>query len=305
MSGRRRAEATSTTRRACPWKAVAERSHTLFGPVATVRVRSIPTRWSTSSARSSPGWLSRRRRANCGVALDTFASSLVCVNGDGRAVTPCYTYADSRCGAQLTALRRKLDEEEVQQRTGCSCTAATSPARLRWLRKNDPDRFGAGAGCRWASAPICGRSGQRRQALPPPRGQACSTAVPDVGTLGPADACRRTDRGGAAVAGAGPGCPGNPGRTGDPQTGNTARHHPAGAGGAGAAHRAGTRPDRVHAAPGVRASRLLSRPSRAVRPALPGASSRRSAPADNRAQSASVIGETAGAPPAQRRCNGT
>ena len=45
-----------------------------------------------------------------GVALDTFASSLVGVGADGRAVTPCYTYADSRCGQQVAALRRELDE---------------------------------------------------------------------------------------------------------------------------------------------------------------------------------------------------
>src|SRR3954465_9492069 len=37
-----------------------------------------------------------------GVALAPFASSLVGVATDGRAVTPCYPYADSRCGPQVT-----------------------------------------------------------------------------------------------------------------------------------------------------------------------------------------------------------
>ena len=46
-----------------------------------------------------------------GVALDTFASSLVGVGSDGHATTPCYTYADSRCGAQVIALRRELDDK--------------------------------------------------------------------------------------------------------------------------------------------------------------------------------------------------
>jgi gluconokinase len=78
-----------------------------------------------------------------GVALDTFASSLVGVNGDGRAATACYTYADSRCGPQVTELRRELDEEDVQQRTGCRLHSSYLPARLRWLRESDPDRFGA------------------------------------------------------------------------------------------------------------------------------------------------------------------
>jgi gluconokinase len=78
-----------------------------------------------------------------GVALDTFASSLVGVNGDGHAATACYTYADSRCGPQVTELRRELDEEDVQQRTGCRLHSSYLPARLRWLRETDPDRFGA------------------------------------------------------------------------------------------------------------------------------------------------------------------
>jgi gluconokinase len=77
-----------------------------------------------------------------GVALDTFASSLVGVDADGRPVTPCYTYADSRCAPQVTALRGELDEAEVQQRTGCRLHSSYLPARLRWLRETDPDRFG-------------------------------------------------------------------------------------------------------------------------------------------------------------------
>ena len=84
-----------------------------------------------------------------GVALDTFASSLVGVDSDGRAVTPCYTYADSRCAPQVTALRRELDEGDVQQRTGVRLHSSYLPARLRWLRETDPDRFAAAR--RWLS----------------------------------------------------------------------------------------------------------------------------------------------------------
>lgn len=77
-----------------------------------------------------------------GVALDTFASSLVGVDGDGHAITPCYTYADSRCGPQVTALRRELDEAAVQQRTGCRLHSSYLAPRLRWLRETDPGTFG-------------------------------------------------------------------------------------------------------------------------------------------------------------------
>ncbi len=84
-----------------------------------------------------------------GVALDTFASSLVGVGADGRAVTTCYTYADSRCGSQATALRRTLDEHQVQQATGCRLHTSYLAPRLRWLHESDPDRFRAAN--RWMS----------------------------------------------------------------------------------------------------------------------------------------------------------
>lgn len=93
------------------------------------------------------GELPHRRIA--GVALDTFASSLVGVAADGRAVTPCYTYADSRCHREVTELRRELDEPEVLQRTGCRIHSSYLAPRLRWLRETDPERFARAE--RWMS----------------------------------------------------------------------------------------------------------------------------------------------------------
>src|SRR5690625_968018 len=74
-----------------------------------------------------------------GVALDTFASSLVGVDGAGQPLTPCVTYADSRNAAQATALRAELDEAQVQQLTGCRIHTSYLPARLRWLRETQPE----------------------------------------------------------------------------------------------------------------------------------------------------------------------
>ncbi|HEY6686590.1 MAG TPA: FGGY family carbohydrate kinase, partial [Propionibacteriaceae bacterium] len=76
-----------------------------------------------------------------GVALDTFASSLVGVDANRRARTPCFTYADSRCAAQVTELRRKLDERVIQQRTGYRLHASYLTPRLAWLRDTMPDTF--------------------------------------------------------------------------------------------------------------------------------------------------------------------
>ena len=73
-----------------------------------------------------------------GVGLDTFASSLVGTGADDEAVTPCFTYADSRCAPQLAALRTELDEEAVLQRTGARLHTSYLAPRLRWLRETDP-----------------------------------------------------------------------------------------------------------------------------------------------------------------------
>lgn len=74
-----------------------------------------------------------------GVALDTFASSLVVVDAEGRALTPCFTYADGRCARQVRALREEIDDEALQQRTGTRVHSSYWPPRLRWLAAERPD----------------------------------------------------------------------------------------------------------------------------------------------------------------------
>ncbi len=76
-----------------------------------------------------------------GVAMDTFASSLIGVDEDHAAVTPCYTYADSRSAPQVEQLRKVLDEEELQQRTGTRLHTSYLPGRLRWIQNTQPDTF--------------------------------------------------------------------------------------------------------------------------------------------------------------------
>ncbi len=83
------------------------------------------------------------------VAMDTFASSLVGVDADGTALTPCFTYADSRPAARVAELRAELDEAAVQERTGCRFHTGYLPARLRWLKESSPDVFARTA--RWLS----------------------------------------------------------------------------------------------------------------------------------------------------------
>lgn len=80
-----------------------------------------------------------RKEQIAGVAIDTFASSLVVVDEAGDPLTPCYTYADGRCHAQVESLREELSDESLQQRTGTRVHSSYWPARLRWLAKERPE----------------------------------------------------------------------------------------------------------------------------------------------------------------------
>ena len=73
-----------------------------------------------------------------GVAMDTFAASLIAVDAGGRPLTPCLTYADSRSADAVTALREELDEHAVQQRTGTRLHTSYHAPRLRWLATAQP-----------------------------------------------------------------------------------------------------------------------------------------------------------------------
>ncbi|MFC5434112.1 gluconokinase [Microbacterium suwonense] len=75
------------------------------------------------------------------VAMDTFASSLVCVDAEGDALTPCFTYADSRSAEHLARLRTRLDEAAVHQRTGTRLHTSYHPPRMLWLQDEFPEVF--------------------------------------------------------------------------------------------------------------------------------------------------------------------
>lgn len=74
-----------------------------------------------------------------GVAMDTFASSIICVDARGLALTPCITYADSRSAPQLAHLRDTLDEAAVHQSVGVRLHTSYHPSRLLWLAQAYPE----------------------------------------------------------------------------------------------------------------------------------------------------------------------
>lgn len=78
-----------------------------------------------------------------GVAIDTFASSLVGVAEDGSPLTPCITYADARCADEVAACarswtRRTSSSERAPastraiSRRGCGGSPRSSPT---WPRR--------------------------------------------------------------------------------------------------------------------------------------------------------------------------
>ncbi|MDN5558467.1 MAG: gluconokinase [Ruaniaceae bacterium] len=75
------------------------------------------------------------------VAMDTFSSAVVGVDDGGAAITPCFTYADSRPASDVSYLLRRTDEVALQHRTGTRLHSSYLPARLHWLRRVEPDTF--------------------------------------------------------------------------------------------------------------------------------------------------------------------
>src|SRR5262245_33647847 len=75
------------------------------------------------------------------VAVSTFWHTLVGVDGDGRARTPVYSWADTRSAAAAEALGARLDGKAYHGRTGCMVHTSYLPARLSWLATLDPAGF--------------------------------------------------------------------------------------------------------------------------------------------------------------------
>ncbi len=75
------------------------------------------------------------------VAFCTFLHGLLGTDGEGRALTPVITWADTRSSEQAARLAAELDAEGVRQRTGCPLHAAYFPSKLLWFRENQSRLF--------------------------------------------------------------------------------------------------------------------------------------------------------------------
>jgi gluconokinase len=70
------------------------------------------------------------------VACSCFWHSLLAVDGNGRPVTPLYSWADTRASRFALDLRKSVDAVAYHARTGCELHPCFWPAKLRWLRED-------------------------------------------------------------------------------------------------------------------------------------------------------------------------
>ncbi len=77
-----------------------------------------------------------------GVGISCFWHSLVGVGEDNRAVTPVYSWADTRAQAQAQALQKEMDAAAYHARTGCVLHTSYWPAKLRRLRETQAETYG-------------------------------------------------------------------------------------------------------------------------------------------------------------------
>ncbi|HSL64802.1 MAG TPA: gluconokinase, partial [Gaiellaceae bacterium] len=89
--------------------------------------------------------VSEARRAAGGavdaVAISCFWHSLVAVDARGRPLTGVLTWRDDRSAPDAESLARRLDEDAVHSRTGCPLHPSFWPAKLAWLRREQPEAF--------------------------------------------------------------------------------------------------------------------------------------------------------------------
>src|SRR4030067_3122492 len=74
-----------------------------------------------------------------GVGNCTLVSNILGLDKMGSAITPIFTYADTRGMDDVAILRNQMDENETHQRTGCILHPSYLPVRFHWIRRVHPE----------------------------------------------------------------------------------------------------------------------------------------------------------------------
>jgi gluconokinase len=117
----------------------------------------------TGTLRSYRAERSLRSRRIIAVGTSCFWHSLLGADERGRALTPIYTWADSRCHADAARLRGQFSEGAIHARTGCMLRSSYWPAKLLWLRRTRPKLFVRVmrwmSPAEWLHLELCGEAG--------------------------------------------------------------------------------------------------------------------------------------------------
>ncbi len=86
--------------------------------------------------------LSHPAAQNIGVVgLTSFGGNLLAADEQGRALTPVYTYADTRSADDVEHLRRLIDPATTHQRVGVMHHTAYWPGRIAWIQRTQPQIY--------------------------------------------------------------------------------------------------------------------------------------------------------------------
>jgi len=75
------------------------------------------------------------------IAISAFWHSLIGVNSAGQNTTFLLTWADTRAAQFANELRSEFNEAEIHWRTGCRFHPSYWPAKLRWLKHEQTEKF--------------------------------------------------------------------------------------------------------------------------------------------------------------------
>ena len=75
------------------------------------------------------------------IAISAFWHSLLGVDANGRPTTQLLTWADTRAAQIANSLHSQFNEQEIHSRTGCRFHPSYWPAKLHWLKSEDPQKF--------------------------------------------------------------------------------------------------------------------------------------------------------------------
>ena len=75
------------------------------------------------------------------VAMSTFWHNLVGINVAGQAITPIYSWADTRSSKEAEGFRQRIDEVQYHGRTGCVIHPSYLPSKLIWIKESHPQFF--------------------------------------------------------------------------------------------------------------------------------------------------------------------